>query len=148
MTIAEAEKIIDIVSAALEDTSHRHRPVSALKGYDIYRICTALKLRIANEFLVLAGRDDCDEKFADGLKLYDSVPWQVMRSFAPDDQIDSLHAEMVFNPIDTATMRFKDQRLASEETPSSFGDYCKSVGSKDPVYWEKIYARLGLVYSG
>jgi len=147
MTISEAEKIIDTVSVALEDTSHLHHPVSALKGYDIYQICIALKLRIANEFLSLVGRGDFEERFADGLKLYDSIPWQIMMHFVPDDQVDSMRAEGVFNPIDRSTMTFKDKRLASDETGSSFGDYCKSIGSKDPIYWQKIYARIGLEYT-
>jgi hypothetical protein len=146
MTISEAEKILDIVNTALEDTSHRHYPVSSLKGYDIYQIYTALKLRIANELLHLAHRVDFDEQFADRLKLHAGLPWLIMR-FVPDDQVDSITAVGVFNPIDPSTMTFKDDRLSYEETGSSFGDYCKSVGSKDPIYWQKIYTRLGLEYT-
>jgi hypothetical protein len=144
MTISEAEKIIDIVSAALQDTSHRHHPISALRGYNIYEICIALKLRIANEFLHLAYRDDFDERFAEGLRLYSSTPWLIMR-FVPDDQADDPFAE--FPLMDSATMTFKDERLAQVEMASSFGDYCKSVGLKDPNYWQKIYARIGLEYT-
>lgn len=146
MTLSEAEKILDIVSAALQDTSHRHHPVSALKGYDIYQICTAIKLRIANEFLLLANRADFDGRFTEGLNLYDSIPYHVMR-FVPDNQVNNIDAEMVFNPIDPLTMNYKDERLAAEETVSSFGEYCKSVGSKDLIYWQKIYTRLGLQYT-
>ena len=65
MTMAEAESILDIVSVALRDISHRHHPVSALRGHDIYQICTALKLRIANELLLLAGRNDFEKQFKD-----------------------------------------------------------------------------------
>lgn len=118
-----------------------------LRGYDIYQIITALKLRIANEFLLLSHRTDFDDQFAEGLKLYGSVPWQIMRSFVPDDQVDSIGANPVFNPIDRSTMQWKDQRLASDETAPSFGDYCRSVGPEDPAYWQKIYARLGLEYT-
>ena len=147
MTISEAERIIDIVSTALHETNGPHYPVSALKGYDVYQICTALKLRVANEFLLLTGREDFEEQFAEGLRLYDGIPWTIMRSFVPDNQVESLLAKPVFNPIDGSNMTFKDQRLASEETPSSFGDYCKYVGSEDPTYWKKIYTRLGLEYT-
>jgi hypothetical protein len=147
MTMAEAESIINILYAELQDTSHPHHPVSALKGYDIYQICTAFKLRIANEFLLLVGRDDFEKQFADGLKHYDAGPGIVILSFVPDHQVDSPFADLVFNPIDPSTMKFKDKRLASEETGSSFGEYCKSVGPKDPIYWQKIYTRLGLEYT-
>ena len=143
MTMAEVDRIIDIVYEAVQDTSHRHHPISALKGYDIYQICTAFKLRIANEFLLLVERDDFEKQFAEGLKHYDAGPWHIMR-FVPDHQVDSPSPEFVFNPIDPSTMKFKDKRLASEETGSSFGEYCKSVGPKDPIYWQKIYTRLGL----
>ena len=147
MTMAEAESILDIVSVALRDISHRHHPVSALKGHDIYQICTALKLRIANEFLLLAGRNDFGKQFEDGLKLYDSIPFTIMGSFVPDDQVDSIMAVGVFNPIDSSTMTFKDKRLDDEELASSFGNCCKSLRTNDPIYWQKVYTRLGLEYT-
>jgi len=150
MTIEEAEKILDIVSTALEEKRiHRHPPISALKGYDIYQILTALKLLIANEFLHLAHRDDFDVQFAEGLRLYGVILIQLWR-FVPDDQVDNIRAVGVFNPIDPSnlsTMTFKDERWSSEETVASFGDYCKSVGTEDPIYWQKIYTRLGLGYT-
>jgi len=146
MTISEAEKIIDIVSKALQDTNHRHSPVSLLKGYDIYQICTALNLRIANELLLLTAREDFEEQFANRLNLYGGIPWQIMW-FVPDEQVDSLHPRMVFDLfIDRATMKVKGTRWAAQESASSFGDFCKGIGSGDPDYWKKIYARLGLEY--
>lgn len=147
MTIAEAEKILDIVYSALQDTSHRHHPVSALKGNDIYQICAALKLQIANEFLLLAHRDDFDQQFAEGLRLYDGIPWIIVTTFVADDLVDERFAEGVFNLIEPSTMDFKDERFASEETGTSFGDYCKNIGPNDPNYWRKIYARVGLEYT-
>ena len=59
----------------------------------------------------MAGLGDFDERFADGLKLYDSIPWQIMMHFVPDDQVYSMRAEGVFNPIDRSTMTFQDKRL-------------------------------------
>jgi hypothetical protein len=147
MTLQEAERVFDIVTDVLQDTRHLHVPVSALKGYDIYQICTALKLRVANEFLVLAGREDFEEQFGDGLKLYDTGPWHISMRVVPDEQADDIHAETVFNLIDPSTLSFNDERLAAEETASSFGEYCKSIGQSDPIYWQKIYTRLGLDYT-
>ena len=139
MTVSEAYYIFDIVCTALQDTSHRHSPVSALRGYDIYQICTALKLLIANEFLLLTGRDDFEEKFAEGVKYYESGPGIILLNFVPDDQVDVVGAKHVFD--------FEDPRYLSQETMSSFGRYCESVGSQDPIYWQKIYTRLGLEYA-
>ena len=33
------------------------------------------------------------------------------------------------------------------ETAESFAEYCKAVGVKDPLYWQKIYMRIGLDYT-
>lgn len=147
MTLREAEKVFDIVTDALQNDPHRHVPLSALKGYDIYQVSTALKLRIANEFLILAPRDDFDEKFSDGLKLYDSGPLLLAMRVVPDNQVDDVRARPAFELIDPTTMTFADKRLAAEETASSFGEYGKSVGENDPLYWQKIYTRLNLDYT-
>lgn len=147
MTLREAEKIFDIVTDVLQDDTHPHIPLSALKGYDIYQVSTALKLRIANEFLLLASRDDFEKKFEDGLKLYESGPLLVAMRVVPDDQVDDIWAQGAFDLIDPDTMTFADKRLADEETASSFGQYCKSVGETDPLYWQKIYTRLNLDYT-
>lgn len=145
MTISEAEQIYDIVHAAFQATSHRHHPVSALEGYDIYQICIAFRLRIAGEFLLFSGREDFEKNFADGLEHSGCIPGMLPLCFVPDDQVDSVCAEMAF--CDVQTGRFKDKRLDSVETADSFGAFCKSVGSKDPLYWQKIYTRLGLEYT-
>jgi hypothetical protein len=147
MTLLEAERIFNSVIDALQDTSHRHVPLSALRGHDIYDICTALKLRVANEYLLLVGRDDFEKLFADGLKLYDSGPSLVAMRVVPDDQVDIVGAIGVYNPIDPATMTFQDKRFAAEETASSLGAFCKNIGQDDPLYWQKVYTRLGLEYT-
>ena len=139
MTISEAEHVFNIVLAAIGDTSHRHTPVSALKGYDIYQICTALKLKIANEFLLYTGRDDFEEKFAKLVNFYEAGPGHITMGVVPDDQVDIIGAKHVFD--------FEDARYLSQETMRSFGTYCRSVGSEDPMYWQKIYTRLGLEYT-
>ena len=147
MTILEAERILDIVSAALQETSrHHHHPISALKGYDIFQIDAALKLRVANQFLLLANRADFEERFSEVVRVCGVTPWQIMMCFVPDDQIDNPVAEGAFGGIDPATGGFKDQRMASLECMTSFGDFCKSVGAFDPNYRQKVYARIGLEY--
>jgi hypothetical protein len=155
MTISEAEKILSIVQDALMDRTHLHHPISSLKGYDIYQIFTAVRLRIANEFLYLANRSDFEERFAEGLIHYEGLAFPLTSTFVPDDQVDDLHAKQVFDPIDPFTMRFldpmtlqpTDERPAADETATSFGNYCKSVGARDPVYWLKIYRRLNLLHT-
>lgn len=148
MTIAEAEHILGIVEAALCDDSHPfgHHPISELRGYEISHILAALKLRIANEFLQLVRRSDFEQRFAEGLELYDSVPWQIIRSFVADEEIGNIGAKAVLSPIDSATMKFTDKRLASVETCSSFGNFCKTIGPEDPNYWQRVYARIGIEY--
>ena len=149
MTIHEAEHILDIVSAALQDNSHRfgQHPISSLRGYGLPAIITALKLRIANEFLQLAHSVNFEQQFAEGLKLYDSIPWQIMRSFVADDQVGTIGAKPILSPIDPTTMKFADQQLAAMETGSSFGDFCRSIGPRDPHYWERVYDRIGLEHT-
>lgn len=141
MTIVEAEHIFYILCIALQDTSHRHHPVSALEGYDIYQICTALKLKIANEFLLLTGRGDFDEKFSEAVEYYEAGPGYVISLFVPDDQVDvdAITAKPAFD--------FQDPRYLSQETMSSFARYCRSVGVESPIYWQMIYTRLGLEYT-
>jgi hypothetical protein len=148
MTILEAERILDAVSEALQDDSHPHghHPISALKGYGMFDILIALKLRIANEFLQLAHRVDFERQFAEGLTLYDKIPWQIMGSFVADDQVGQVGARFVLSAIDPATMK-PDARFAAVETGSSFGEYCRSVGTEDPNYWKLIYSRIGVDYT-
>jgi hypothetical protein len=126
----------------------------------VFQINVALKLRIANEFLHLAREGDSDEEFAERLRACDSVSWHVATDFVADeellrleqlnagsDEYRDLRNVIMRRPFDSATKTFKDKRLAALETPSSFGDYCRAVGAKDPIYWRKIYTRIGLEYT-
>lgn len=162
MTILEAEQIMDIVSAALQEEtgpSHRH-PISALEGYDVFQIDIALKLRIANEFLVLSKKSNFDKKFSEVINTSGGIPLLIVQLFVPDGELEKLSKLPLDSPefrrqrmeitpevFDVQTKTFKDKRLASLETPSSFGDYCKHIGSEDPLYWQKIYTRIGLKYT-
>lgn len=159
MTISEAENILDIVSAALQASGPYH-PVSSLQGYDVFQIDMALKLRIANEFLLLAGTGDFENEFGEMLDSYSGIPLHIVTLFVADAELKKLkelptdspeyRRQKILiwpSPLDSSTKNFKDERLASLETPSSFGDYCKHVGAKDLIYWQRIYTRIGLEYT-
>jgi len=147
MTFGEAERILDIVSVALQDTRHgAQHPVSSLHGYDIFDICIALKLRIANEFLLLSGRPDFEAQFEEGLSLYDGVPWQIMGTFVVDEEIGQISPKLAMGAIDPATMTI-DKRFAEHETGRSLGDFCKTLGPADPNYWRHVYERIGIEYT-
>jgi hypothetical protein len=167
MTILEAEKILDIVSVALRPENpnkcyHSLCPVSSLRGYDIYQIYTALLLRLANEYLLLSVKDDFEERFASGVDLYRSIIPHIFTRFIDDNKINelkelelssgrsaaiTLEMEITPNYDDLMEWLSTDERLASLAEFSSLAEYCKSLGSNDPIYWQKIYTRLGLEYT-
>jgi hypothetical protein len=147
MTINEAEHILDIVSAALQDESHPYgHPVSALQGYDLFDIITALKLRIANEYLLFYGQPDFEELFSEGIRLYDSVPWSIMGTFVADDDVGKIGAKRPMCMVDRETMAL-DKRFASMESGSQFGNFCKSLSATDPDYWRHVYEHIGIGYT-
>jgi hypothetical protein len=160
LTMSEAEEILDITSRALQDESdlHYHR-VSLLQGYDVFQIDKALKLRIANEFLYFADRDDGFERFTEGLNTYSGIPFSIPNLFVPDDQLARLEKLSPDSPDFFKTKlaimpsmldsdgNFKDSRLASLETADSFGNFCRSIGARDPNYWKKVYQRIGLEHT-
>jgi hypothetical protein len=160
MTIIEAEQILNIACTALQEKSqHSLHPISSLKGYDAFQIAIALKLRIANEFLVLAGRPDCEKKISESINVYSGILYSIFILFVPDVELEELsklprgsheywkqRMNIAPSPFDDSK-GFKDNRLAELETGSSFGDYCKLVGSEDQLYWQKIYTRIGLEYT-
>ena len=121
MTMLEANHILDIIFKELQDTSHRHRPVSALEGYDICQIDSAVKLQIANKFLHCALKSNPVECFADAMKVYGLAIGVVTLNFVPDDQVDDIGAESVFGLDPDYT--YKDKRIGSLETESSFANY-------------------------
>jgi hypothetical protein len=154
MTISEAQQIVGIMTAALQDTNNypprvyrdtysseveyqracaaRQRTLEAcFQGYDVHQILTAVNLQIAVEFRYFWMTDagECidaarQKKFEEGVNLYGGAV-----------------AAVVFNFFDLL------EDLPDGDTPSSFRDYCKYIGSKDPLYWQKIYTRLGMPYT-
>jgi len=140
MTVQEAEYIIfEVVLVAMEDKRHRRKPISALKGYDMHQICVAHKLVIANQFVGLAHRKDSLKEFENYTNGASALLVAIQVSFVPDNQVDDVVAKGVFDLM--------DPQLLSEETPDSFGRFCVSVGADNPLFWQKIYTRLGLEYN-
>jgi len=180
MTISEAEHIIDILAAALQkEQPHsnikneknyywnrycNHLPISILQGYDFFQIDIALKLRIANMFLLLERRDDFEEKFAKEIRIC-TLP--ILSRFIPDDLMAKFKflAELSKTlPRSSSEFRkcerpileedyahtdwfISDKKFSSLETSESFGAFCRSIGANDPIYWQKIYTHLGLEYT-
>ncbi|MBN1972549.1 MAG: hypothetical protein JW787_02850 [Sedimentisphaerales bacterium] len=160
LTIPEAENILETLTIALEEKStHDYHPISLLQGYNIFQINTALKLRIANEFLILVEKPDFEKLFSDDIGLYTTTYLSIFTLFAPDIELDELNKLPVdsfdykikkmkmFRPPYDKNGNYKDERIGDLETLSSFGEFCKYIGSKDPNYWQKIYARIGLKYT-
>ena len=140
MTLQEAEHIIfEVVLVAMEDKRHRYRPISALKGYDMHQICVAYKLVIANQFLGLAHRKDSLKEFENQTQGAGALLLAIQTTFVPDDHVDDAVATGVFDSL--------DPQFLSVETPDSFGRFCVSVGADHPLFWQKIYTRLGLEYN-
>lgn len=160
LAFAEAEKIlVDVVSNAFQrdDGLPFHRQ-STLLGHDVFQVDKALKLRIANDLLVINAIDRPIEEFNTRCDEWASVPLQILTQFAPDAELDELQkipvgsreyaaktVEIMPSPLDSDG--FKDSRVASLETLPSFGAFCKQVGVKGPMYWQKIYTRLELAYT-
>ena len=143
-----------------------YEPISVLQGYDIFQIDIALKLRIANMFLFFADRSDFEEQFAEVIRTF-RLPFGRLCYFIPDDlmvkleQLDVLsktlsrdsleflkREQTVNKEVSTYDGWFlKDEKFLSLDTSQSFGDYCRSLGARDPIYWQKIYTHLGLEYT-
>lgn len=154
---------------------HIWRPMSLLQGHDVFQIDSALKLGIANEFLCLelcrrslrehpehcADEHGQEEKWKSDFEKYVQacgvVPWHIDSGFVPDEdlakleQLDPRSWEYQRLKLEIAPSRLdvklKDERRANLETRSSFANYCRSVGAEDPLYWQKIYTRIGLEYT-
>lgn len=166
MTLTEADAIRDIVCSALlrEDRpypGHMFHSLSALEGHSVYEIDTAIKLIVANEFLSIAQEPDSSEQLSVRTKELGGIPLHVVTTFVPDEDFNRLEdiepGSNEFRELQCAIMPdvfesldppiFKDKRFASLEGLESFGEYCMSVGADDPLYWQKVYTRIGLEYT-
>jgi hypothetical protein len=142
-----------------------YKPISTLQGYDVFQIDKALKLRIANMFLHLSRRNDFEEQFAKEIGIC-TLPTHCLEDFLPDDLMAKTehlakssktisrekfeHCQLsVLKEIIAHNEWFiTDKKFLSRESSESFGNYCKSLGADDPLFWQKIYTRIGLPYSG
>jgi len=138
MALSEAQGIADIVFAALQDTNHRHHPVSLLRGYDIFQIDKAFKLLLANEFLLFAGREDFEQRWRQSVEFWSPGLSHITR-FVYDDQADADSPKRVWD--------FFDPSFLTLENMASFARFCESVGASDPLYWQKVYTRIGARYT-
>ena len=122
-----------------------HRGVSG-PSWDLLHIDAAFKLRIAWEYLKLAGRPDFEAIWKDGLTHYGSGLWHVASFFVRDFQAGDLGADSAFDILDEETLALKEP-MASMETAASFGAFCESLTPEEPRYWERVYERIGLDYT-
>ena len=174
MTISEAEYIIDVVVEALADEHVSssvynrlhywdcYKPISTLKGYSLPQINTALKLRLANMFLFLAKRNGFEEQFAEEIRIC-TLPAAALAQFVPDALMRKLkHLAQLSKTLPRHSPEFESHECTVREelagidesimkfdyeTSESFADYCRNIGVNDPIYWQKIYTRLGLEYT-
>ena len=143
-----------------------HKPISTLQGYDVFQIDIALKLRLANMFLFLAEKNGFKERFAEEIRIC-TLPILPLRMFIPDDLMAKLEQLTKLSktlpqdspefmkrklPVIRELAAFKewplkDKKFLSLETSASFGEYCRCVGANDPIYWQKVYTRIGIEYT-
>lgn len=156
LTPQNGERILDIVSEALQRNDYPYTPRSALKGVDVFQVDSALKLRVANDFLLLSsvGRG---EEIIPRAQQWSNIPTHVLTLFADDEELKKLEAMsedspeyhrqfLALMPDAVDEKGFKDPRFNSLETLDSFVKYCMYIGPKDPLYWQKIYTRIDLPY--
>jgi len=157
LTPSTAEPILDIVADALQqDDGLPFHPLSCLKGYDVFQIDIALKLRIANDLLLLTlmGRE---AELEGRVKEWASIPQFIVTLFVPDAERNKLRALSKGSPEYTKLWLKMmpsyilpdfsiDPKFGRLELLSSFADYCRKIGATDPLYWQKIYTRLELPY--
>ncbi|KUG21768.1 hypothetical protein ASZ90_008473 [hydrocarbon metagenome] len=143
-----------------------HLPLSILQGYNVFQFDIALKMRIANMFLFFASRNNFEEHFAKEIKIC-SLPIAALGRFIPDDLLAKLkYLAELSNTVSRDSAEFRkyerpiweeycahdewfinDKKFISLETSEAFAAYCRRIGANDPIYWQKIYTRLGLEYT-
>ena len=155
MTLAEADRIIDIVLEALQaDDDIPFHPVSRLQGYDLLQFVAAVKLRLASMSLALAETGAPSERFDEEVTFWESGPFNSFSSlFIPDIEFHKLRhlprdSKEYYDTVMLLKCSTSDERFLELETISSFAEYCRFVDPSDPLFWEKIYDRIGLPYSG
>jgi hypothetical protein len=158
MTLAKAHRIVEIsVDAFASKPTTNFCPRSALRGHSFAEISKAFSLVIAARRQIAEEdadlRKSCDEfaKLAAG-----HVAWldQMVVSDASFDRlsripIDSPERKRALVDAHIAS-RAENQKQSDElgqaETQESFHRFCCSLDHRDPLFWQKVYTRLGLPY--
>jgi len=147
MAFEECQAVVAMVIRVLSaERASLHIPVSALEGYDLLHVDLALKLDLANAYLLTLPRSDSEEMFDGYVKDSSGCVGSLGLQVSRDDEVDRLDAQPIFAMIDPGTMKCKEE-WASRETTECFADFCRSLGGNDPLYWQKVYTRLGLEYA-
>jgi len=157
LTPETAEPILDIVSEALQQDAYYgtpYHPLSSLNGHDVFQVDTALKLRTANDLLLLASQGR-EAELDDRAKQVETIPQHVATQFVEDSELNKLcsvprkspeYMRLQMEIMPDALCGAMDSKLGQLELLSSFATYCQYVSAKDPLYWQKVYSRLDIPY--
>ena len=147
MTLAESERIIDLVAATLIDQSQSssQRHPSVLQGFTMFDVIAALRLRIANEFLASADQPDGEAQFQANLMLYDRTRYSIASAFQDYHNHNPLDSR-IFGALKANTFELNPVFRACG-TCRGFAEFCKTVGPNEPSYWQIIYRHCNLAYT-
>lgn len=153
MTLEVSERLVDLTASLLSDLkTEKLISESELRGFDVTDVSRALKLRIARQFL--EGFDDVG-MLKKSIQVCQFAYDSLLMLLVSDSDAKKLRAipnsTPEFNRTFSCFMESNYQRLnrvsASYESFDSFADYCVIVGTQDPEFWKKIYARVNLSYT-
>ncbi len=165
ITIKNSYEIIDVIGEPEFDNSARkNHHVFANIGYSEFVVSQAIKLGLANEFLLISSRinekSKAEKLFSGSFRHHESDYLFNLEDFMSYDEMDHLfdlkfessEFRQALNKIrcELAEFKEKDDSFFNEiffESITSFGYYCISIGVSDPNYWENIYDRIGLNYT-
>lgn len=160
MAFDSAKKIIDIYSKLLVDSKefkgHEKYGYSALKGYDRVDVCNAIKLMIAYRYFTAWINEELETEklnnyidMAEGSLMGFSIffPDEIVFKLSQIDQSDKRKALLEQMKITQGSENYEWKKfLDSEETLSSFFEFCESIGKGNSDFWEIIYQRIGITW--
>lgn len=157
MTLKEAEEISRHVTMLVASRPPNGQlRVSQLRGHRLATIRSAFALDIAKQRQV-AGNDpklrEISRAFADKSEFLVGTLFLILC----DEDVDRLErlerGSSEFNAVHRAAslkrldqVQLEEQEMLSQESLDSFDNYCWSLAPNDPLYWRKVYDRLGLSY--
>lgn len=158
MTLEKAQQIVEKVVAAVSlPSAPLVRRMSELGGYSFDQIEIAIKLSVAHDYCECSAAPSASVAFRKKVAAYDAVFVSLPGSFVPDIKIDEIaHLKPDSMEYRRAMLRlateWKDetnpdyQRWLRSETITSFGNFCLHIGTRDSLYWQKVFTYLGLAY--